>query len=395
MLRRKCSNFLKFNKMHICFLTNEFPKEGFPHGGIGSFVKTLAIALVRKNVKVSVIGINYTSNNETEVIEGVNIYRLKRSTVKGFSWYFNSKAINKKIEEINYKDRIDIVEASELGLAFIQKITSIKYIIRLHGGHHFFSESENRGINKWKGFQEKKSFKKSDGFIAVSKFVKEHTEKYLSYNNKPIVYISNLIDTNFFKPVVGNEIENRIVFAGTVCEKKGVRQLIQAFPLVKKEFPNATLEIYGRDWFFPDGSSYMQMLKEKELPQLKERAKDVHFHGSVSFVNIPLVYSEAEVCVFPSHMETQGLVAPEAMAMEKAVVFTKFGPGPEAVEEYKTGLLCNPYNPEDIANKIVWFLSHKNEARLIRKKAREFVVSKYNLENIVSYNIDFYLFLIN
>ena len=27
--------------MHICFLTSEYPKIGFPHGGIGSFVKTI------------------------------------------------------------------------------------------------------------------------------------------------------------------------------------------------------------------------------------------------------------------------------------------------------------------------------------------------------------------
>ena len=325
--------------MHICFLTNEFPKEGFPHGGIGSFVKTIATALVKNDVRVSIIGINYTTQDENEIIEGINVYRLKRSAVKGFSWYFNSKAINKKIEEINHKDPINIVESSELGLAFIKKIKSITYIIRLHGGHHYFAESDNRAINKWKGFQEKRSFRKSDGFIAVSKFVKEHTEKYLSFNNKPVAYISNPIDTNFFEPIVGKEVKNRIVFAGTVCEKKGIRQLIQAFPLVKKEFSNATLEIYGRDWFFPDGSSYMQMLKEKELPQLGEIVKDIHFHGSVPYINIPRVYAEAAVCVFPSHMETQGLVAPEAMAMEKAVVFTKLGPGPEAIEEYKTGLL--------------------------------------------------------
>ena len=376
--------------MHICFLTNEFPKEGFPHGGIGSFVKTIATALVKNDVKVSVVGINYIAKDENEIIEGVNVYRLKRSTVKGLSWYFNSKAINKKIVEINHNDPISIVESSELGLAFIKKIKSLTYIIRLHGGHHFFAESENRGINKWKGFQEKRSFRKSDGFIAVSKFVKEHTEKYLNFNNKPVAYISYPIDTNFFKPMIGNEIKNRIVFAGTVCEKKGIRQLIQAFPLVKKEFPNATLEIYGRDWFFPDGSSYMQMLNEKELPQLKEVAKDVRFHGSISYVNIPLVYSEAEACVFPSHMETQGLVAPEAMAMEKTVVFTKLGPGSETIEEYKTGLLCDPHNSIDIADKIIWLFSNKEQAKQIGKNAGQAVFKKYGLENIVSQNTNFY-----
>lgn len=376
--------------MHICFLTNEFPKEGFPHGGIGSFVKTLAIALVKKDIKVSVVGINYTSNDETELIEGVNIYRVKRSTVKGFSWYFNSKAINKKVMDIHIHHPVDVIESSELGLAFIHKIKSIKYIIRLHGGHHFFAESENRKINKWKGFQEKRSFKKSDGFIAVSKFVKEHTEKYLSYNNKPVNYISNPIDTEFFKPIVGNEFQNRIVFMGTVCEKKGIRQLIQAFPLVKKEFPNATLEIYGRDWFFPDGSSYIKMLQEKELPLLDDIVKDIHFHGAIPFRSIPAAYAEASICVFPSHMETQGLVAPEAMAMEKAVVFTKLGPGPEAIEDFKTGLLCDPYSPHDIAEKIMWVFANEKKAKEMSKKARQFVLEKYGLNGLVDLNIDFF-----
>jgi glycosyltransferase involved in cell wall biosynthesis len=377
--------------MHICFLTNEYPKEGFPHGGIGSFVKTLAVALVKKGIKVSVVGINYTSESENQNIEGVDIYRLKPNKTKGLTWYFNSKAIDLKLREIHQKDRIDIVESSELGLTFLSKIKEVKYIIRLHGGHHFFAESEKRKINKWKGFQEKRSFKKSDAFIAVSHYVKNHTEKYLSFYNKPVAYISNPIDTDFFRPLeTEQEYKNRIVFAGTVCEKKGIRQLIQSFPYVKKEFPDATLEIYGRDWFFPDGSSYIEMLKEKEIPQLGELANEIHFHGLISYNDIPKVYAEASVCVFPSHMETQGLVAPEAMAMQKAVIFTKYGPGPEAIEDYKTGLLCDPYNPEDIAEKIIWVFSNKEKIEKMSATAREFVLKKYALENIVLQNVNFY-----
>lgn len=376
--------------MHICFLTNEYPKEGFPHGGIGSFVKTLSVELVKKGVDVSVVGLNYTAVNETEIIEGVRIHRLKKSTVKGLSWYFNFKAFNKKIKEIHNDKPIDVVEASELGLAFISKIKKIKYLIRLHGGHHFFAESENRKINKWKGFQEKKSFQNSDAFVAVSQYVKNHTEEYLSYNEKPLAYINYPINTDLFKPSEIAVSETKIVFAGTICEKKGIRQLIQAFPMVKKECPDVTLEIYGRDWFFPDGRSYVEMLKEKELPQLGNVANDIHFRGTVAYKDIPLAYAAASVCVFPSHMETQGLVAPEAMAMEKAVVFTELGPGPETIESYKTGLLCDPYNPKDIAQKIIWVLSNKEKAKEIGKTAREFVLKKYGLESIVTQNIRFY-----
>lgn len=376
--------------MHICFLTNEYPKAGFPHGGLGSFVKTMAEALVKNGLQVTVIGLNYTPADETESVNGVHIIRIRKSNVKGLAWYFNSKNIAKTIAAIHKKNPIDIVEGAELSLAFLPKIKEIKYVIRLHGGHHFFAEGENRGITWWKGFQEKRSFKKADAFIAVSNYVKSHTARYLSYHNKPVEIIFNPINSQLFQPQdVAIEINN-ITFAGTLCEKKGVRQLIQAFPMVKEQFPNAILNLYGRDWLFPDGSSYVKMLQEKELPKLGEYANDVVFHGAVSFVEIPNAYAKAAVCIFPSHMETLGLVAPEAMAMEKPVIFTKLGPGPEVIADGATGWLCNPHLPEDIANTIIQVLSHPQKAQEVAKQGRRFVSEKFALHEITQNNIDFY-----
>lgn len=376
--------------MHICFLTSEYPKEGFPHGGLGSFVKTMAEALVLKGIQVSVVGLNYVFSNEIEILNGVTIIRLPKSKVKGLAWYFNSKAIAKTIANLHQTNPIDIVEGAELSFAFLPKIKKIKYIIRLHGGHHFFAEGENRGINWWKGCQEKRSFQKADAFIAVSKYVKTHTEKYLSYHNKPIEVIFNPINTVLFKPLDTRIEPNNITFAGTICEKKGVRQLIQAFPLVKEKIPNAILNLYGRDWLFPDGSSFIKMLQETELPKLGVIAKDIFFHGSISFQEIPNAYAKAAVCVFPSHMETLGLVAPEAMAMEKAVVFTNKGPGSEIISHKVNGLLCNPHNPEDIAQKIVFLMEHTDIAIGFGKKAKEIVLEKFEITNLVSQNILFY-----
>ena len=141
--------------MHICFLCNEYPKEGFPHGGFGTFVKTIALQLVKTGVAVSVVGVNYENKYEEVVENGVNIYRIERHQIKGLSWFLNFRDINKCLKKIHRNSAIDIVEASELGLAFIKKVPNIKYIIRLHGGHHFFAEAEKRGSGKWKGVQEK------------------------------------------------------------------------------------------------------------------------------------------------------------------------------------------------------------------------------------------------
>ena len=285
---------------------------------------------------------------------------------------------------------IHIVETSELGLAFIQKEKQIKYVIRLHGGHHFFSESENRKINAWKGLQEKISFRKADAFVAVSKYVKTHTEKYLSYHNKKVELINYPINTNLFKPIDYRVVENQIAFAGTVCKKKGVLELIRAFVIVRKEFPKATLVLYGRDWFFPDGTSYIEMLKKNELADLGSLSQSIAFFGPVDYESIPMKYAQAEVCVFPSHMETQGLVAPEAMAMGKMVIFTKLGPGKETIEDYKTGLLCDPHSPEDIAQKIIWVFENNLKSLEIGSKARDFVMRKYGLETTIKENKIFY-----
>lgn len=383
--------------MHICFITNEYPKQGFPHGGIGTFIHTISHKLVELGHSVSVIGINtYTKIDELEDDAGVSIIRIKPRIVKGLTWFLNYQSLNRTLKEIHKQNPIDVVETAELGLAFINKNKAIKYLIRLHGGHHFFAEAEKRKVSRWKGFQEKRSFKKADAFVAVSNYVKSHTSKFLSYHNKPIEIIMSPINLDVFKPNQNVEVEpNTILFAGTVCEKKGVHQLIKAMPQVLKSNPEAKLLIYGRDWFFKDGTSYINYLKDNVIPKLGDVKEHIHFMGSVPMSELTQKYASAEVCVFPSLMETQGLVAPEAMAVQKLVVFSECGPGPETIDHRKTGLLCNPYDADDIADKILWAFNNKTEAREIAKSARAHVVSSFNMNTIINKNLEFYKFVTN
>lgn len=378
--------------MHICFLCNEYPKEGFPHGGFGTFVKTIALQLVKTGVAVSVVGINYESISEHKIEEGISIVRIKKHRVKGLSWLLNSMDINKVLKDIHQENPIDIIETSELGLAFIKKIESIRYIIRLHGGHHFFAEAEKRGIDKWKGFQEKRSFKKADGFIAVSEYVKKHTSLYLSYHNKPVEIINYPIDFALFNPSEQpNPIPHRLVFVGTVCEKKGVRQLIQAFQEVRLQYISAELYVYGRDWNYADGRSYITEVK-KLFSELQ--LDKVQFMGPVFHTDLPAIYESATVCVFPSHMETQGLVAPEAMAMEKLVIFSETGPGPETIVDGETGFLINPYNASEIAEKIIFSFKNLEKTKIVGRNARVAAVEKFGSEKILKKNLEFYQSLV-
>ncbi|MBF8150991.1 glycosyltransferase family 4 protein [Winogradskyella sp. F6397] len=381
--------------MHICFITNEFPKPGYPHGGIGTFIATLSKVLVEKGIEVSVVGKNYTASEEIESINGVKVYRLYAKKIKGLEWYFNTQVIANRIKAIHLESPIDIVEASDMGLAFLPKLKGVSYVIRMHGGHHFFSESENRKINPWRGFQEKRSYKSADAFVAVSDFVKTHTSKYLSLENRLVERINYPINLNHFQPIEVPVVPNQIVFAGTVCEKKGIRQLIQAMAYILEEFPTASLDICGRDWFYPNGDSYIEMLKATEIPKLKSNADSVTFKGVIDYNELPKVYAAAHVCAFPSHMETLGLVAPEAMCMMKPVLFTKEGPGPEVISHCETGLLCNPYDALDIAEQIKWIFKNAEAADKMGVNARKSVLERFNINSIVEQNITFYNRIIN
>lgn len=375
--------------MHICFLTGEYPHPDFPHGGVGTFIQTLGKALVKKGIKVSVVGVGFNQFDEQESDEGVEVYRLSKSSWKKFSAFDNFKRLNAKLKEIHHTSPIDIIEGTELSFAFIKKIPGIIYLIRMHGGHHFFSISENRKINPWKGFQEKRSFRKADYVIGVSKYVSNHTLEYIDYNSKFKGVIFNPANLNrFYKANLEKTVKGRIFFAGTVCEKKGIRQLVQAMPLIKKEVPEAHLLVAGREWIFPDsGRSYLEYLKTFIHDEIRE---SITFLGAIPNSEIPKYIESAEVCCYPSHMEAMPLAWIEVMSMGKPFVGSKLGPGPEIVEHGKTGLLCNPLDPFDIAEKVIFMMKNPEAASKMGDAAREFAIENFDIDKIVDQNIHLY-----
>ena len=202
--------------MNIVFISNEYPT--WAPGGKGTFIQTFARELVKEGHTAIVLGIGEDSKKVILEDNGVQLIRLPKPISPVARYIENFIRINKELKKIQKTTAIDIVETSELDCAYLPKKTSYKKVIRLHGGHHFFSEAEKRDINPIKGKREKKSFENANAFIAVSNYVKTHTEKYISYGTKPVKMINYPIDTAIEIPKVSVD-EHRILFAGTICEQ--------------------------------------------------------------------------------------------------------------------------------------------------------------------------------
>ncbi len=369
--------------MHICIVCNEYPLENVSHGGIGTVVKLLATEYAKHDVRVTVVGVYSFEQDLHTVKDGVHIHALRKSNFPFLRFMDTSKRLLKEIKKIQSANPIDIIESQENGFAFLRPIKGIKYIIRLNGGHHFFAKSENRKIDFWKGFQEKRSFRRSDFFIAVSEYVRDHTSKYIQFDKQKVRVIFNITDTSKFNKVDQTAtIRGRILFIGSIKEKKGVTQLVDSFSIVKSEFPKAQLVLAGRG-----DARFIENLRQR-IP--KDLVSDVHFLGSVGHDDIPALIATAEVCVYPSHMEALPLAWLEVLASGKPFIGANAGPGPEVVKDGVTGLLCDPYAPIDIATKVIALFKDPELALRLGSQGRADILERFSVEKVIAQNIAFY-----
>ncbi len=373
--------------MHVCFLCNEYP-PGL-HGGLGSKIQVLSRGLVARGHQVSVVGLYSPEREGVEDDMGVRVIRLPASSMRRTGLVVDGYRLRRELTRIHLQKRIDILEGSELSLATLPRSFPALRIIRLSGGHHFFAVTLGKQPRRVTGWLEKRSFSRADFVCGGSRFISETTRQLLQLGNQPIEVLPHPVDTNLFHPrLVVSEEPGLLVFVGTVCEKKGVRQLIQAMPQIIKSVPDAHLWVVGRDTKDPQtGGSYTERLRGLIDPSV---GNHIAFKGPVEHSAVPNVLACAEVCVFPSHMEGLANVNLEGMALGKAIVIGETGPGPEIIEDEVSGFLCNPHDPVSIADKVIRLLKSRELRQDMGSRARQRAVSCFSQEVILKMNEAFF-----
>jgi 1,2-diacylglycerol 3-alpha-glucosyltransferase len=168
---------------------------------------------------------------------------------------------------------------------------------------------------------------KADRIITPSETARNHLRRDLGIR-KPVKVISNGVDTDFFRPVVsdlrgryGLEAGPLIGYTGRHGHEKNIDELLGA--------------VVGTDWSLAiagDGPA---------RPALEAKASrldiDVHFFGFLDREELPKFYSALDVFGFPSPVETEGLVAREAIACGTPVVAADAGALAETVSDGETG----------------------------------------------------------
>ncbi|MBF4517573.1 glycosyltransferase family 4 protein [Flavobacterium sp. ANB] len=380
--------------MKIAFLTPEYPhaKTG-NSGGLGTSIKNLAIGLLDQGVEVRVLV--YGQKEDTFFDDnGVLIQQIKNVKVKGLSWFFTRKKIEKIIDKLYSDKEIDLVEAPDwTGISSFIKPKSCPLIIRLNGSDAYFCHLDNRPVKWVNKFHEKRALQKADKLLSVSQFTADKTNFVFGLNKK-FGIIPNPIDSQLFQPGnQNNETGQNILYFGSLIRKKGLLELPLIFNKVVENNPEAKLILIGRD--VPDiisgNSSTWQMMQDL----FSEKAfKNVEYLGGVPYDQIRQKILESKVCVFPSFAEAFPVSWLEAMALEKPIVASNVGWASEMIDDGENGFLVDPKDHALYAQRIIQFLDDETLCLKAGKSAREKVEKCFDIQVLAKKNIEFYKSLI-
>ncbi|WPO79485.1 glycosyltransferase family 4 protein [Flavobacterium sp. KACC 22761] len=377
--------------MKIAFLTPEYPhaKTG-SSGGIGTSIKNLAIGLVAHGIPVRVIV--YGQEKDASFDDsGVLIQQVKNVKIKGLSWWFTRKKLERIINELYSNKEIDLVEAPDwTGITSFIKPNKCPIIIRLHGSDTYFCHLDNRSV-KWKNkFHEKRALQNADALLSVSQFTADKTNFVFGITKK-FEIVPNLIDSQLFdnKNVINNESEQTILYFGSLIRKKGLLELPFIFNKVVEKKPDAKLILIGKDVsdIISGNSSTWKMMQELLSNQA---LKNVEYLGSIPHNEIKQKIQQSKICIFPSFAEAFPVSWLEAMALEKPIVASNIGWANEMIDDGKSGFLVNPQKHSLYAERIIEFLEDDNLCLKAGKEARKKVEDFFDIEILVKKNIEFY-----
>lgn len=143
-----------------------------------------------------------------------------------------------------------------------------------------------------------------------------------------------------------------LLFVGDLAPRKNLAGLLQAYAILQREFQDRLPHLVLA------GAALPGRVPLKPLMERLGLAASVHLPGYVPPADLPALYAEADMLVFPSFDEGFGLPVLEAMACGCPVVCT---PGGAAEVGGDAATLCDSTRPDAIAAAIRAVLAHPDQ----------------------------------
>ena len=177
---------------------------------------------------------------------------------------------------------------------------------------------------------------------------------------------------------IGDE-ERIVLFTGRKAEGKGIRLLLRAMKRVWEVHDGVKLVLAG------SATEFSRKVIGSEIARFPERMRR-------NIVNLDdfeesqkdSLYTDCDIFVLPSMVESFGIVFLEAWICGKPVIGCRTGPVASVITEEQDGLLVRYGNVEELAAAIMRLLRDADLRNKLGSKGREKVLKRYTWDKIVS-----------
>jgi glycosyltransferase involved in cell wall biosynthesis len=197
----------------------------------------------------------------------------------------------------------------------------------------------------------------------------------LGFSRQNMVVMPIGIDTQRFTPKPESQYDGvappRLLFVGRIVPRKGVLDAVDSLEQIRQQYPDASLQIVG-----PAADvNYFAAVKAR-IAQLGLQ-NSIQMDGqSVPNDQLPRVYQEADILLFPTTSESLGIVMLESMACGTPVVTLKgSGSTDEVVRHGIDGLVVGP---RELASAVISLLNDRTTLKRMGLNAAKRVQSEYS-----------------
>lgn len=166
----------------------------------------------------------------------------------------------------------------------------------------------------------------------------------------------------------------KFLFIGRLLKEKGIHEFVQAAKLVKEKYPETEFTVLGAIDHVNLGA-----LSEDELNQLIQ-SNIINYPGHVS--NVSEWVAKNHVFILPSYREGVPRSTQEAMAIGRAIITTDVPGCRETVQNGVNGFLVPKWNPEALAEKMIYFIKYPEQIRIMGAESYKIAVEKFDSEKV-------------
>ncbi len=206
------------------------------------------------------------------------------------------------------------------------------------------------------------------------------------------------VDVSHFYPIPDDEAKEFIgvlpcqqllLFVGRIEPLKGIDILIDALAMVQKAGVTVCLAVIGGDTNDDREAANDEMARLQIISEQHGLKDLVAFLGKRDQDTLQYYYSAAEAVVVPSHYESFGMVALEAMACGTPVVASQVGGLAYLVQDGITGFTVPVDEPEALAERLMRLINDPALKRELGKNAAE-LAKTYSWEKIAQRLLSLY-----